>query len=260
MTINIMKNLRYFQALSLFLIASLLITCKKDKAPTTEHEGDVHWNYENPNWGAIGFGDCLGKVQSPVNIDTSKTVKAKLNDIVFSYNPFNYKIVDNGHTLQINNNGNNSIFIDGMSYKFKQLHFHYKSEHEINNTQYPMEIHFVHLNDSTGNIAVIGVMVEEGSANAVIAKFWSNFPLVKEVEVTSQDLISLSDLMPLDQKYYTYVGSLTTPPCSQGLKWLVMKNKIQASSAQIDAFKAIYKNNARPLQPLNSRLVLEKTN
>jgi carbonic anhydrase len=237
----------------------LFATCKKeDDEPL--HQGDPDWNYENPDWASIGFGDCKGKVQSPINIDTSKTVKAALEAIHFEYEKFRYSIVDNGHTVEVVNEGANSITIDGATYQFKQFHFHHSSEHEINNVQAPLEIHFVHVEEGTANIAVIAVLVEEGAENAILKNIWNNIPTTKKKEVHTADSIDIGDLMPDGKNYYTYVGSLTTPPCSMGLKWMVMKETIQAGYAQINTFKSIYNNNARPLQNLNGRLVLEKVN
>lgn len=252
-----MKKITFAKTFLPLIVSLILVTCKKEVAV---HKADPTWNYENPDWASIGFGDCIGKVQSPINIDTSKTVKAKLNDIEFDYEKFRYSIVDNGHTIEVLNEGSNTVTIDGVTYNFKQFHFHHGSEHEINSVQTPLEIHFVHADAITGNIAVIGVLVEEGTENEFIKNIFNNIPMEKEKEVLTADSINIGSLLPMDKKYYTYTGSLTTPPCSMGLKWMVMKQTIQASAAQIKTFENIYKNNSRPLQNLNGRLVLEKIN
>lgn len=218
----------------------------------------IHWEYENPNWAQEGFSECSQKVQSPIDIDTTKTVKADLADIQFQYSNFLMKIIDNGHTVQVNNNGVNQIVINGTVFKFKQFHFHHKSEHKIASQAADMELHLVHEDEVTKNLAVLGIMLESGVENPFIKKVWDNFPSTKSNEITTSTTINLSDILPSDKRYYTYTGSLTTPPCSQGLQWIVFKERVRLSSAQIQAFSKIYENNARPVQPLNNRIVNEK--
>ncbi|MFN0200735.1 MAG: carbonic anhydrase [Bacteroidia bacterium] len=219
---------------------------------------DIHWEYENPNWQSEGYGDCAGKVQTPIDINTSKTVKADLGDVSFNYSDFAMKIIDNGHTIQVNNSGNSTITLNGATFAFKQFHFHHHSEHQINGQKSDMELHLVHADDATGNITVLGIMLEEGAENPFITKVWANIPTTKKAEVTTSVTLNLSDILPTDKKYYTYTGSLTTPPCSQGLQWILFKEPVQISKAQAEAFAALYEDNARPIQPLNNRLVLEK--
>lgn len=238
------------------LCAFALNSCKKSgEFVKPEH---IHWEYEHPDWAHEGFGDCDGKVQTPVNVNTALTIKSQLGDIVFDYKPFPMKIVDNGHTIQVNGDGKSKITLNGASFTFKQFHFHHKSEHTINGKASDMEVHFVHVDDATGNITVLGMMLEAGAANDLVSQVWANIPKTKEEEVTTTVTIDLNGLLPHDKKYYTYTGSLTTPPCSQGLQWILFKEPVEMSEAQVKAFEALYENNARPIQPLNNRLVLEK--
>jgi carbonic anhydrase len=244
--------------LLLLLCASALAfnSCKKSgEFAKPEH---IHWEYEHPDWEHEGFGDCAGTVQTPINVVTALTVKAQLGDIVFDYTPFPMKILDNGHTIQVIGDGKSKITLNGASFTFKQFHFHHKSEHTINGATSDMEVHFVHVDDATGNITVLGMMLEAGAANDLVSKVWANIPATKEEVVTTNVILDLNDLLPQDKKYYTYTGSLTTPPCTQGLQWILFKEPVEISEGQINAFETLYENNARPIQPLNNRLVLEK--
>lgn len=248
-----MRNIFFisFSIVLLFVMGSCTKTGKYVQ-PTT------NWEYENPNWGSAGYGDCNGTVQSPININTEQTIKATLSDITFNYNPFQMKIVDDGHTIQVNGAGSNAIVVNGVSFDFKQFHFHHQSEHTVNGKASPMELHLVHEDPLTKNITVLGIMLEEGADNPFIQAVWENIPTTKKNEVTTAVTLNLADILPADTRYYTYTGSLTTPPCSQGLQWILFKESIKLSRDQIDAFARLYENNARPIQPTNNRQVLEK--
>lgn len=225
--------------------------CKKD-------EEETHWDYENPQWQSQGYSDCAGLVQSPINIVTTETIKANLPTINFNYSAFNASSLDNGHTLQINNVGNSQVTYNGKPYKLKQFHFHAKSEHKIDGSQSPVEIHFVHQNESNGTLLVLGVMLDgSGSDNAGIAKYLSSLPTEKMKEMATTISIDPNLLFPASKKYYNYTGSLTTPPCSQGLNWIVLKDKLPVSAAQIAGFEKIYNHNYRPIQETGSRTVFE---
>lgn len=219
---------------------------------------DIHWEYEHPDWQNEGFGDCGGKVQSPINFDTSRTIKAQLSDVITSYQPFKMKIVDNGHTLQVNTPNNLKIQLNGTEFTLKQFHFHRHSEHHINGNASEMELHLVHVDEVTGNITVLGILLEKGAENALIEQVLNNVPVNKKEEVVTAVELNLRDILPGGLDYYTYTGSLTTPPCSQGLQWIVFKEKMTVSDEQIKAFEGFYHDNARPIQPVNNRPVLEK--
>ena len=255
----------------LALVASitLVISCQKETEQTSGLEVTqtiaanrvdapaAHWDYENQDWADEGYPDCGGVQQSPINIITSTAAyDQSLTSISFSYvnnTPLNE--VDNGHTLQIVNTASNSITVNGSTYDLLQFHFHAGSEHEINGVQSPMEIHFVHKNSTTNQIAVVGVMVKEGLPNLQIAKIFNNWPSVTEDTIATGKNIRLASLLPLVKSYYTYPGSLTTPPCTEGLQWLVLKWPIFMSHAQIEYFKTHYDHNFRELQDLNGRVV-----
>ena len=247
-------NFKQYQLSSFVLVIATLMSCT-DSAEVVKPS--VHWEYENPNWAAEGFGECSQKIQSPVNIDTTKTVKAELGNIIFQYSDFPMKIVDNGHTIQVNKNGANEIALNGTTFKFQQFHFHYKSEHQVQSKAAEMELHLVHSDETTGNLTVLGIFLEAGAENPFIKKVWDNIPATKSQEATTNIPLNLNDILPTDKRYYTYTGSLTSPPCSQGLQWIVFKEPVKVSAAQIQKFATLY-HNARPIQPLNNRLILEK--
>lgn len=245
------------------MLASIFVfvsACKEETtAPTTEEH---HWNYEHPDkWTGEGYADCSGTIQSPIDIDTLQVIKADLPNVTLNYAPFNMNIVDNGHTIQVNNNtGSNSITYKGDKYTFAQFHFHCSSEHTINGVFSPMELHLVH-KSATGSLLVLGVFLQKGgTANDVLDKVFNHFPAKTEEVDSTTESIDLTGLLPTDKKYYTYIGSLTTPPCSQGVDFILFKQPMTISDAQYDKFKAKYAHNFRPVQPLNNRIVFEDNN
>jgi carbonic anhydrase len=254
-----MKKIK-FKTILLSLIITVSIGCEENgKVKRISQE----WEYENPDWQNVGYTDCGGSVQTPINILTENTIKsANLSELNFNYNFFNIKIVDNGHTVQVNADElvTNNIEIDGVVYQFSQFHYHTHSEHEINGSTDGMEIHLVHKDPITQNLAVIGIMINaEGVVdNPFIESYLESFPSSENMEVATSKSINLNDLLPVNKNYYTYTGSLTTPPCSQGIKWILLKEKVTVSLNQMFKFENKHHINARPIQPLNGRIVLEK--
>lgn len=240
------------------ILCSLVISVIGCKTKVDDPKPASHWDYEHPDWQNEGYTDCGGKVESPINIDTSKTIKAHMPPLAFDYNPFNFTIVDNGHTIQVINTGANKLTLDGTQFDFKQFHFHHTGEHAVNGIKGDMELHLVHADPITGNLLVLAVVIKEGAANTTIEKVWNNIPAIKEKEVATAISLNLNDLLPANKKYYTYTGSLTTPPCTDGIEWIILKQPITMSKEQIETFAHSYENNARPLQPLNNRYVLEE--
>ncbi|WP_162052231.1 carbonic anhydrase [Pontibacter pamirensis] len=255
--------------LCLFLIFTIgLSACGGETETETVSEEPVaaeadagaatEWDYENTNWEQISGSECRANVQSPVNINTQEVIEAELSDIQYEYEPFPMKIVDNGHTVQVYGTENSFITVEGKRYQFMQFHFHYPSEHTIDGERYPLEMHLVHQEEGTGNLAVLAVFIEEGTTdNPFLEKVFTQIPAQKEEEVQTEVQLMLSDYIPPSQIHYTYIGSLTTPPCTVGVDWLVFREPIQASEEQIARFSALYANNARPVQPLNNRRVLK---
>ena len=218
----------------------------------TGHEGPEHWGNLSPE-----FTTCKsGKNQSPVDIDTA--VKAQLTPLHFAYTAAPTEILNNGHTIQVNIDSGSFIEVDGKRFALKQFHFHTPSENTVNGQFYAMEGHFVHA-DEAGNLAVIGVMFKEGAENASLARFWPQIPQTSGQQVslqnTAQDYV---ELLPASKEYYQFSGSLTTPPCSEGVRWYVLKQPLSVSKAQVQTFlDVLHHPNNRPVQALNARTVLE---
>jgi carbonic anhydrase len=213
--------------------------------------GPAHWAQLKPE-----FSTCAnGQRQSPIAIEDSDTLKGPAEAIEFRYVPSTGTVTNNGHTIEVQLSGENSLSVRGQTYKLVQFHFHHPAEERVNSRVYPMVAHLVHRNDG-GQLAVLAVLLEEGAANPLIQKVWTHMPLdVKDSVPLPADLIHVGELLPRDQRYYQYMGSLTTPPCTEGVLWLVLKQPVSISADQLRLFGQLYANNARPLQSLNNRPV-----
>jgi carbonic anhydrase len=212
-------------------------------------EGPQHWGELQP-----AYSICkLGKEQSP--IDIRNVEKMKLPAIQFDYKPSPLTIVDNGHTIQVDYAPGSFIVVGDKRYELKQFHFHHPSEERIQGESYDMVVHLVHA-DSAGNLAVIAILVQKGAASHIIQELWARFPKTQgKAQRIAGIQVNAADLLPQNTEYYTYRGSLTTPPCSEGVTWLILKAPTSFSPEQIDAFTRIYSNNARPIQGINGRIV-----
>ncbi|MDN3511144.1 MAG: carbonic anhydrase family protein [Candidatus Jettenia sp. CY-1] len=258
-----MKTLKYLIVLtSTFLFFSSIVATTLF-AESDERNKPEHWSYEGEcgpeHWGDLIHKNCkckLGDMQSPIGIST--TQKAKLDSINFHYYATPLKIINNGHTMQINYGCGSSVSIGNKRYELIQFHFHCPSEHKIHGKSYDMEAHLVH-KGAHGELAVIAVFMEEGKENDFIKTLWSNFPKEQGKEYTHTDLkINVNQILPKNTAaYYTYHGSLTTPPCSEIVNWLVLKTPIQVSKAELEKFASIFKRDARPIQPQHGRIVKE---
>jgi len=224
------------------------------------HAEGKHWAYGGHvgpgEWGTLdkAFATCkLGKVQSPIDIRGPKA--ADLPAIKFDYKPSPLRVIDNGHTIQVNYAPGSSIEVGGTRYELVQFHFHKPSEESIDGKRRDMVAHFVH-KDASGKLAVVAVLLQTGAANPVVAALWNNLPAHKESEVDVKGAqIDPADLLPRDRGYYTFEGSLTTPPCSEGVRWFVLKTPMTVAASELTAFARLYPMNARPTQPLNGRTV-----
>ncbi|MBK1723445.1 carbonic anhydrase [Thiocystis violacea] len=222
----------------------------------------AHWGYTGEtgpeHWGDLDshFELCKnGKNQSPV--DLAHIVDSQLPPIGFHYSSGGVDEINNGHSVQIDYDAGSTISLDGHDYELKQFHFHTPSENHINGKEYPMEAHLVHA-DADGNLAVIAVMFEEGPANAALAQPWSVIPGHAGEHAHLATKASAEGLLPADRDYYRFNGSLTTPPCSEGVVWLVLKQPVTASAEQISTFSKVMGHpNNRPIQRLNARLVID---
>jgi len=231
---------------------ALLVCCAGASA-----SGDVHWSYGGhggpAEWAALNpeFATCkLGTHQSPIDIRGAKT--ADLPAIAFNYQPAPLAIIDNGHTIQVNYAPGSSIDVGGAHYELVQFHFHKPSEEKIQGKAHAMVAHLVH-KSAEGKLAVVAVLLDKGGANPTIDTIWKNLPKEKEKEMPVDATVDAATLLPGDKGYYTFAGSLTTPPCSGDVKWFVLKTPTQISADEIARFARSYPMNARPVQELNAR-------
>jgi carbonic anhydrase len=221
-----------------------------------------HWTYEGEegpeHWGSLDDSYALcsnGRAQSPIDIADAQG--ADLADITFNYQTSMLNIVNNGHTIQVNYDEGSSIVYNEIEYQLVQFHFHHPSEHTLNGEAFDLELHFVH-RDANGALAVVGVMLREGEAdNTAFAPVFDNLPQTPDDPPPTDSFLNGADLLPAEHRYFTYTGSLTTPPCTQGVRWLVLQTPVEISAAQIEAFAALFELNARPVQPLNTRDLLD---
>jgi carbonic anhydrase len=226
------------------------------------HGADVHWSYEGENgpqnWGKLKpeFNACAtGKRQSPINIEESGTLQGPAEPLQFNYTASSGTVVNNGHTIQIDLAGDNSLTVRGSTYRLLQFHFHTPSEEQVNYRNSAMVAHLVHKNNE-GQLAVVAVLLDPGVANALIGKVWTYMPLDTNDRVRMPlGIIDMNELLPKDQRYFQFIGSLTTPPCTEGVLWMVMKQPTQLGREQIRMFQQLFPSNARPVQPVNGRPV-----
>jgi carbonic anhydrase len=239
--------------------------------PSTATIADPVWHYEGDegpaHWGTISpkFATCQsGRAQSPIDIvaparrDTSDAIMLKFapTSLRIVHHEHVADAINNGHTIQVNYSEGDTLTVGGRAYQLVQYHFHAPSEHTVDGKQFPMEMHLVHAN-AEGQLAVIGVLITEGAHNAAFDPIWANLPVTKGVEHHLEHVtVDVDALLPQARTTYRYEGSLTTPPCSEGVQWFVMTAPIALSAAQIDAFTALFHGNNRPVQSLNERPVL----
>ncbi|MBE5107910.1 carbonic anhydrase family protein [Bacillus thuringiensis] len=263
-----MKDLKFLRTSSLiFTISAMLIGCNtaKQEAPKKQStEKNTQWSYEGTtgpeHWGELKpeYKMCLnGQEQSPINIKSEQiTIKNDHdNRLQINYQPIAFSIKNNGHSIEGKANSSNDYLMLGENrYTLKQFHFHTPSEHQFDGKHADMELHLVHQNDQ-GQLAVIGIMINEGQKNEVFTEMWENLPSSKNTKVDVQHTIDIKQLLPSEQASFRYMGSLTTPPCTEGVQWIVMKQKIEMSKEQIEAFHTLFQKNNRPVQPINGREV-----
>lgn len=230
------------------------------KAPPPRVYG-THWTYEGEfgpsNWHKINsdWTKCsTGTRQSPIDIRDG--MKVDLEQIAFDYRPSGFSVTDNGHTVQVAVGPGNYLSVAGRTYELQQFHFHRPAEERINGKGFEMVVHLVH-KDVEGKLAVLALLLERGKPQPTIQTVWNNLPLEKGDTATPSIVLDPNDLLPQRRDYYTFMGSLTTPPCTEGVLWLVMKEPVQASPSQLALFSRLYPFNARPVQASSGRMIKE---
>ena len=223
--------------------------------------GDAHWGYEGKagpdNWGNLNqeFVTCkLGQQQAPIDIPTKSAAKTSA-PIKTNYKPSAGEIINNGHTIQVALSDAGGVNLSGVNYQFLQMHFHTPGEEKLDGESFPFNAHLVH-RTADGKLAVIGVFFKVGAANEALNDVFTQMP-VKEGKATLNGRLDPVSVLPKSLAYYSYAGSLTTPPCSEGVTFYILKTPMQMSQAQLDSFRKLYPMNARPTFPLNGRQVTE---
>ena len=256
-------NLGAKHVVGLALVLVVMTSCGTAGKPAADGSVEAtathtpaHWTYEGEdgpeNWGTLdpAYTLCVdGSAQTPINITAS--AESDIPDPVFSYTAGNADLVNNGHTVQAVSAAGNTLTIDGTVYTLKQMHFHAPSEHTIDGIQAAAEMHFVHQSEA-GVLAVVGVLMMQGeTANAAWQQYILGTTTPKDAK--AQTMIDWPALLPQSHITYQYEGSLTTPPCSEGVQWMVMKESVSLSADQIAQLKQAYVGNARPIQELGDR-------
>jgi carbonic anhydrase len=253
------------------IAALMLSSCSRTETGSdSDSDGHTaHWGYEADNgpdaWGSMNsaWAQCAeGRKQSPIDMTSVTDIELPAMEI---HTPNDQEVevlnqvgvineLDNGHTIQINSKTGETMTVGDETYALVQFHFHAPSEHTVDGEHFPMEMHFVH-QSADGALAVVGVLVEEGAPNPGIAPLWAQLPEAPGTETTVEIPAGFADYIFPDvgSGFYHYDGSLTTPPCSEGVKWYVRKTQTQLSKVQIAAFTAVYDHNNRPVQALNER-------
>lgn len=221
---------------------------------------NAEWAYRGLNgpgsWHnlCVDYGACAGEVQSPVDL-AGATDDQALTAIPEHYVATQTHIVHMGNTLRFNQDAGSEITLDGQAYQLLQFHTHTTSEHQVDGKSYPMEVHFVHQNPNSGQLAVISVLVEDGAENQFLAACMDHLPKQEGEQYHAADTYNVADFLPADRSYFTYAGSLTAPPCTENVTWIVLEHPVEASAEQIGRFEKLERRNNRPLQQLNGRVV-----
>lgn len=243
-------------------LAGLLAFSLCATASALEH---AHWSYAGKTgpaeWAALAPDNALcktGQQQSPVDLQAAKARALAPHDAAIRYGQVAGRLVNNGHTLEVDATGEsgNTVVFKGVDYRLDQFHFHTPSEHRLDGRPFPMEMHLVN-KSADGGIAVVGVLIKAGRKNSALAPIFARPP---KVGAAGRDLqIDLAALLPADRKALLYSGSLTTPPCTEQVQWVVLEQPIEMSRAQITAFRRLFPDNHRPVQPLNGREAVEES-
>ena len=239
------------------------------ESETHVYQRHVEWSYQGETgptvWGALdpSYGMCgAGQQQSPIDLHAAKHVEG--SEIKTRYEPAALSVVhnehvadliDNGHTIQVNYGAASHLGLDGQEYALAQYHFHTPSEHTVNGQHRPMEMHLVH-QSLDGDLAVVAVFINEGRHNKAFDPIWTHMPHRKGESAHVEHIsVDVDDLLPSDLSTFRYSGSLTTPPCSENVRWLVVCEPIELSRAQIEQFAQVVGENNRPVQPVGARLI-----
>jgi carbonic anhydrase len=226
----------------------------------------VHWSYDTEGgpaaWSRLspGFAACgAGRAQSPIAL--AGGLGAALGGAAadtraprLAYQPSRIEALHNGHTVEVRYDPGSTLTLDGQSFSLVQLHFHHPSEHTLDGRAFPLEMHLVH-RAADGHLAVLSVLVAEGAENRALAPLWAALPAASGERSAPTATVNAAEILPPERALFRYSGSLTTPPCSEGVRWMVLRSPIEMSAAQLTAFAKLFPDNHRPVQALNGRTV-----
>ncbi|HKD01585.1 MAG TPA: carbonic anhydrase family protein [Terriglobales bacterium] len=252
-------------------IAALLVIAS---APAQDHEAEPEykspwrtpWTYDGTtgagHWSSLDpeYAPCnTGQAQSPIDIRNPQKQRLPVLRFEYKSSPLKY-VTNNGHTIRVNYHDTpdrgNFLLVGDKRYQLTQLHFHRPSEEYIHGKQYDMVVHLMH-KAGDGEVAGVAVLVKTGSANSALQQIWQHMPRLEGQQKVVGVEFNPAGLLPPTTGYYTYIGSITAPPCTEGVRWFVLKTPIEISSKQIEDFAKLYPHDVRPLQPLNGRGVKE---
>jgi carbonic anhydrase len=242
--------------IGMLLIAVMIFISACSEDETESELCDNEWSYQGelfPELWGLCYGDCDLTAQSPINI-TGSVADSNLIALNTTYEESRINLTNNGHAIEFEYETGSSIEVEGKVFQLNQFHFHAQSEHTVDGTRYPLEMHMVH-QAADGDLVVVSVLFEVGAENDFLANFSDNLPISEGDTYNPTDVINVGDLIPANAGYYTYTGSLTTPPCSEIATWFVLKTPLQISTAQMTNFQDILKDNFRPIQDLNGRTI-----
>ncbi len=239
--------------LTTLTLVLLLVLTLENFFLTSYADTTIQWDYQgtnNPqNWGQFSKICNIGKQQSPINIELNQPQKLiKLN---VHYQDSSIHILNNGHTVRVNCDRGSYIVLDNQFYEVQQFHYHSPSEHSLNGKFFPAELHIVHRNNKDNSYAIVGVLLQEGKTNSTYQTFIDLLPSQPSPEINYPTNINLANLLPTKKTAYSYFGSFTTPPCTEGVNWLLMSKPVELSAPQIEALQKIFYNNNRPIQQQN---------
>lgn len=258
---NTVPRRQLLKLLGMTIVGTSFSNCVTSPARATS----VRWGYIGKagpeHWGELSpeFQLCqIGKQQTPIDLQIADVENVISQDLLrINYQPTALHLINNGKTIQVNYQAGSYLKYRDQKFELLQFHFHHFSEHRLNGKLYDMELHLVHRSQN-GNLAVMAVFLQTGKFNPTLQIIWDAIPQQQGVEKTIEDtIIDASRFLPAQQTFFTYYGSLTTPPCSENVLWCVMETPIEASDTQISQFSQLFPLNARPLQPLNDRIVKE---
>ncbi len=239
-----MKKILIYLLISIFVLGSCGVSTSNVEWGYGAENGPDEWANLSDDYQLCGNGE----MQSPINIETSEMPTAE-QDLEFTYESTIFEVVDTGHSIEfLDENEQNSLEYNGDTYNLEQIHFHNGSENLIDNTEFDLEGHLVHTNDAGENL-VVSVMFSIGEENSAIADGFA--------KVSQEIVFDPKDLIPSDSEYYSFLGSLTTPPCTENVRWLVFDEPLSVSQEQYDAFTNVYRDNNRDVEDLNDREIKE---